>query len=479
MFRLRFGLAALLVLCLLSPSAQADSPASPSPVENTGTATLATVPVSQEPQVTPAGARQVPSARDALFAAKALLEQGRLDEAEKIYAALRESPSEEIRTEATFQLAQIRLRQGRFRQAISLFQEILNRRPDLPRVRLELARAYFLDKNYEDAAFQFELVKGGDLPPEVLANVDMFLDAIRRQKNWTLDLGISPVSDSNINQASGGKEECIDTVFGTFCRPLKGKASGYGLSANATLNYFWRFHQDWGLRATAGFYSLTYEEKEYNDYSLYAALGPRYLWGSGEASLQPTYRKRWIADEEFSEEYGLRLDARQIYKRVLLDVSATYAEIRYDDAYVHSVLKGSSWSVRAQPRFIVTSQSFVQAGLEFRREDTEVRTFSNDNWRYSLGAYRVFPYGFGLFVEGSLMDTRYKAPQWYVTRDHRIAETVREDRTWQFFASLSNNIFERYNLTPVLQYVYTKRYSNIWAREYERHRVSFMLNYRF
>ena len=461
MCRLRSGLAALLVVCLLSPPALADLSAPPPP-----------------PADTPAGAAS-PSAKDALFSAKALLEQGQLDEAETIYAALRNNPNEAFRMEAVFQLAQIRLRQGKFRQAISLFLEILNQRPNLPRVRLELARAYFLDKNYEDAAFQFELVKGGDLPLEVLANVDAFLDAIRRQKNWTLDFALSPVSDSNINQASGGREECIDTVFGTFCRPLQGKASGYGLSANATVNYFWRFHQDLGLRATLGFYSLSYEEKDYNDYSLYAALGPRFLWESGEASVQPAFRKRWIADEEYSDEYGLRLDARQIYKRLLLEVGATYAVTNYADPFIHSVLKGSAWSVRAQPRFIVTAQSFVQAGLEFRQEDTEIRIYSNDNWRYSLGAYYAFPYGISLFLEGSLIETRYKAPQWYVTRDHRIAETVREDKTWQLFASLSSNILERYNLTPILQYVYTKRDSNIWTREYERHRVNFMLNYRF
>jgi len=207
--------------------------------------------------------------------AKQLLTQGKLDEAEKIYAALRNSPSEDVRIEATFQLAHIRLRQGSPRQAIILFQEILNRQPDLVRVRLDLARAHFLDRNYEDAAFQFELVKGGDLPPDVLANVDVFLDMIRRQKNWTLNFALSPVRDSNINQASGGREECIDTIFGTLCRPLAQKASGMGITGNAAVDYFWRFHRDWGLRASMGFYGTAYEQDEFDDYILYFALGPR------------------------------------------------------------------------------------------------------------------------------------------------------------------------------------------------------------
>ena len=458
-----YALFTLILYCILAASVQSEA------VEA----------VLQNQPETPVGTTQRLSAKDALFLAKNLLEAGRLDDAEIVYAALRNAPNEEYRLEAIFQLAQIRLRQSKYRQAVSLFLEILSQRPDIPRVRLELARAYYLDKNYEYAAFQFELVKGGDLPPEVLANVDVFLDAIRRQKNWIIDFSFSPVSDSNFNQASGGREECIDTVFGPLCRPLQEKASGMGLSANATVDYFWRFHQDWGLKATLGFYSTLYEESKYNDYSLYTALGPRYLWESGEASLQPSFRKRWIGNRQYSEEYGIRLDARQIYRRLLLNTGGAFSQLSYSDAYVESFLKGVSWNVYLQPRYILTDRTFIQTGLVFLREETDERAYTNNNWRYSLGVYHAFPYGIALFMEGSLTNTRYQAPQWYVTRDNRIDETTRKDKTWQIFVSLSSNILERYKLTPVIQYTYTKRDSNIWTREYDRHRVNFMINYRF
>jgi hypothetical protein len=437
------------------------------------------MPVSQGSVEESAGATRMISAKDALFLAQALLKEGRVDDAEKIYTALRADQNEEIRIESLFQLAQIRLAQNRFRQAISLFLEILNKHPNLPRVRLELARAYFLDKNYEDAAFQFELVKGGDLPPEVLANVDIFLDAIRREKNWSFNFSLSPVTNSNINQASGSKEECIDTIFGTLCRPLEEKSSGMGLSADASVDYFWRFHQDWGLRATAGFYGLAYEHGNYDEYSLYSALGPRYLWESGEASLQPFFRKRWLGGRRYSDEYGLRLDTRQIFGRLLLNAGGSYSVSNYTNEYVRSVLKGSSWSLRLQPRYILTGQIFIQSGLEFLREDTKVKSFANDNWRYSLGAYHAFSYGFSLFAEGSLTDTKYGDSQWYVTKDNRIDEAVRKDKTWRLLASLSSNLLERYNLTPILQYAYTKRNSNIWSREYKQHRLNLLCNYRF
>jgi hypothetical protein len=77
------------------------------------------------------------------------------------------------------------------------------------------------------------------------------------------------------------------------------------------------------------------------------------------------------------------------------------------------------------------------------------------------------------------MESRYRASQWYITRDYRIDETIRRDITKQLSASLSSSLFESWGLTPMLQYVYTRRESNIWTREFERHRLNFLVNYRF
>ncbi len=438
----------------------------------------AAAPDSFVPEAASVSNRQL-SAREVLALAQFFGENGEDDKAERIYEMLKADPHEEIRLEASFQLAQMHLRQGKVRQAIRLFREILTLNPNLTRVRLELARAYFLDKNYKDAAFQFELVKGGDLPPEVTANVDSFLNAIRRQKNWTVDFALSPVSDSNINQASGGREECIDTAFGRLCRPLEEKSSGVGATANASVDYFWRFHQNWGLRGTADIYVAAYEQEEYNDCMVHAGFGPRYLWNSGEASLQATFLKRWVGDREYVDECGLRFDARQVCGRFLIDIGAAVSFPRYADDYVHDILKGVSWNAYIQNRYIVSDRTVIQVGANFAREKARMAAYANDNWRWSLGFYRIFPYGLSLFAEGSLTDTAYQDSQWFVTRDNRFSTAVRKDKTWQAVVSLSSTILDDYHVTPVVRYVYTKRTSNIWTREYERSRLSLSFNYQF
>ncbi|MBQ4133584.1 MAG: DUF560 domain-containing protein [Desulfovibrionaceae bacterium] len=418
--------------------------------------------------------------QDVLALARICAGQGRTGEAVALYRLIIEnSRKREYRAEAAFQLAGIFMLEGRFREAALLYLDILNHNPNLPRVRLELARAYFMNRDYEDAQLNFELVKGGDIPPEVEAKVDNFLTQIRRKKDWTLDFGATLVPDSNINQASGGKEECISFGNMLLCRQLEEKQSGIGLSVGGTFNYYVRFNRAFSLHNTVSLNALEYQKSDFDDYQLFLASGPRYTFDTGEISLQATFRKRWYAGEQYNEEYGLRLNTQKIIGRFILNSVTSYAKSSYADAYVDSFLHGDIWYFAFQPRYILNAQTFIQAGLAFQRETTRADAYGSDNWRYALGVYRLLPYGFSLFGEVSLTETDYHAPQWYVTSEHRIDETTRKDRTWQAFLHLSNNMLEKYDITPMLQYAYIKRNSNIWSREYDRHRINLSFNYRF
>lgn len=427
----------------------------------------------------PAGEKHL-TEREALVLARVLAGQGHRDEAVTLYQELiARARVQEYRIEAAFQLAGIFMQEGRFREASLLFLDILRRNPNLPRVRLELARAYFLNKDYEDAQLQFELVKGSGLPPEVQEKVDEFLTQIRRRKDWSIDFNAALVPDSNLNQASGGEEECIALGGMLLCRPLEKKQSGIGLGVGGTLNHYLRFSRDFGLRSTISLNALEYERNDFDDYQLFLASGPRHTFEQGEISLQPTFRKRWYAGRQYSEEYGIRLDGQWMLNRFLLGGAFAWARIRYNDSYVNEFLEGDSLFSHLQLRYILNDRTFVQAGLAFQRENAEADAYGSDSLRYALGLYRVLPYGFSLFGELSLTDARYHDAQWYITRDYRIAETRRRDRTWQVFASLSSSLFEKYDITPTLQYTYIRRDSNIWTQEHERQRLNLSFGYRF
>lgn len=416
---------------------------------------------------------------EALVFAGNLLRAGHLAQSKQVYALLLQSRKPEIAIEAAFQLSQIFIYEQDYDQAIQFLLAILNKHPNLARVRLELARAYFLAKDYEDARFHFELVKGGDVPPEVIQNVDRFLEAIRRQKNWSLTTGFSIIPDSNLNQASGGREECINTVWGLLCRKLDDKDSGVGVRINATANYYLRFSRNLGLRNTLGVYITEHEGHQYDDYILYAASGPRYIFKNAEISFQPTYTKRWNAGKPYSDAYGARFDAQVDKERLVVGTGFSFTKNTYNNDYVDSLLRGEEYRFYVTPRYILSNQSYVQTGLDITHDNTKFTSYGSDQLKVSLGWYYFFKYGFSIFLEGSITDVVYHDEQNYITKEGWIESIRRHDYIYGFTTELGTNLFEHYGLRPMLQYSYIRRDSNIWSREYDRHRVNLMFDLKF
>ena len=69
-------------------------------------------------------------------------------------------------------------------EAIAAFRTMLVARPELVRVRLELARAFFLKREDSLATRHFGLVLAGKPPAPVALNVNRFLNLMRARKRW-------------------------------------------------------------------------------------------------------------------------------------------------------------------------------------------------------------------------------------------------------------------------------------------------------
>ena len=98
-------------------------------------------------------------------------------------------------------------------RSIAVFHALLVVQPDLPRVRLELARAFFLKGEDALARNHFRRVLAGNPPAPVVANINRFLAQIRARRGWTARFGLALAPDSNIG---AGSEQ--DTIISTGCR---------------------------------------------------------------------------------------------------------------------------------------------------------------------------------------------------------------------------------------------------------------------
>ena len=70
-------------------------------------------------------------------------------------------------------------------KAIEAFRAILVNHPELVRVRLELARTFYLSGQDGLARRNFELVLASGPPPPVAANIHKFLAVMRARKRWS------------------------------------------------------------------------------------------------------------------------------------------------------------------------------------------------------------------------------------------------------------------------------------------------------
>jgi outer membrane protein len=199
-----------------------------------------------------------------------------------------------------FLLADIAVSEQDYDRAIELYRRILVREPNLTRVRLELARTFFLVRDDETAEYHFRLAQGAsDLPPEVAANIEKFLDAIRARKDWRIDLTVAAAPDTNIN--TGPDAEIV--VIGGLPYRLSGTArrtSGLGLSSSLGGEYVAGLSDTIQMRAGGQIWRAEYSGDDFDDTIANGFAGPHFLFDQGEVSVLASGWRRWYAGEPYA-----------------------------------------------------------------------------------------------------------------------------------------------------------------------------------
>ena len=172
------------------------------------------------------------SAETLTEAARAALSKGELEDAEFLLRGIK--PGEGNADDLDFLYGSIAMAREDWQTAIARFRAMLIRDPTLPRVRLDLALAYFRAKEDGSAAYHFRQVLGDkDLPPVVRARTLAFLDTIRRRKTWSVSAAVALAPDSNINAATSSREV---NLFGLPAQLSEDARQTSGVGLNATIS---------------------------------------------------------------------------------------------------------------------------------------------------------------------------------------------------------------------------------------------------
>ena len=399
------------------------------------------------------------SAPSLLEAARVLFSEARFDEARQFLLAATPT-SEQEAIEQRFLLAMIALETGAPREAAEGFESILSEHPDLLRVRLELARAYYLTGDDEKARHHFSYVLGAEhLPRGVENSVDAFLNRIEARKNWSADFAVAVLPQSNVTQSTDSETVRI----GPFLLRLNEDArrrSGIGLQVNGGLAWQPTIQGDWRGRAALSTRVRRYKNKEWNDVILAGDLGVLRLFDGGSLGAGPRLQRRWLGNQEYLWRRGVWGSwQQQFLRRNRLDLNVEVVQLDYDNRDA-----ANGWSFLVAPDISrgISSRSRIRLDADlqmtFARED--------DESSYLLGIGGGITHGFAgglvaaLDVGAHVQRRRGK---------HPLFGEVRQDLYGFTRIRLLHREIRFQGFAPYIEYRYERSHANIDFFSYDNH----------
>ncbi len=396
--------------------------------------------------------------------ARAAIAAGQLDEADRVLAGAQDELVD--RNDLDFLRGAIALERGDYDKAIAAFRAIVARDPSLNRVRLELARAFFLSGDDEAAEHHFHIAEAAGLPDEVQRKVDQFLDDIKRRKSWGIDVAVGVAPDTNINAGTASRTVNIYGLPFTLDDNAR-KQSGVGFAGSIGASYQIALDADTRLMVGGRFNDLDYEGNQFDDRNVSGFLGPRFLLGNGsDVSVAATASRRWYAGTGYSIGTGGRISGESaLSPRLLLSASLDVQRLVYDDIPDYT---GPVVAANLGLTYGLDEVSFLRFDLALMREQARAAEFRDTQYFAGANYFRELPWGFGVNVGAGVAIGRY---------DPQIAafDLTRHDTTLTYRFALSNRNIDLYGFTPVITYIHTDRESNIDLYSFGRDRAEFSL----
>ena len=361
-------------------------------------------------------------------------------------------------------------REDLYDRAIAAFRFILVNRPELVRVRLELARTFFFKGQDGLARRHFELVLAGGVPPVVAANVRAFLNAMQTRRRWSGYFGAAVAPDSNLNAASESETIYIDFLGARL--PLQrqgdfGAQSGLGVSVWGGGEYQHPLGERLRLRAGADLAQREYGGRDFDQLFIAAHTGPRWIAGPRtEISLLATAQRQWLGGIPYTDELGARLELdRRLTRRLWMRGTAAYRE---RDHQARDFLDGPQVSFNATFAWTPAPVLRVHVTVGYDRDHAASEHWRNLSRWLRVGTSLALPLGFTLGTSAQARRTRYEGgggPHFTLDRRPRF------DRTRTFTLSVLNRAFTLFRFSPQIALIHETRLTNAQAQDYDRNRA--------
>ena len=401
-------------------------------------------------------------------AGQLLFRAGRLQDALQLLEQARPENDEE-RIERLFLLGLIDARRGFPRRAARRFEAILAQRPELTRVRLELAQVYQALGRDEKARFHFEASLADKLPSSVETAVEGFLNRIDTRKRWSLSLSAAVLPESNPVKRTGREHIRIGDVPFRL-NPDARESSGVGYLVTTGASFSPVLANDLrGVFAVSSAAKL-YKQPDWNDVSVHGEIGLARLLDRGTISGGLRLGRRWLAADPFSREAGpwmrgrLRLSPGH---RLDLNLSAVHQDHHRQDAR-------NGWRFSAKPAWTYTlrATTSIETSLDLELSGARERYHANRTAGSSITVSHAFRGGLSISPSASFKVRRHAGP------DPLFLKT-RTDRQFRIAVNILHRALQYRGFAPYAGYFLEWNRSNIPLNTYRNHGAVFGISKTF
>ena len=397
-----------------------------------------------------------------LEAGRILLEAGRPQDAHTILQGTRPADEDE-RIERLFLLGLAEVRLGLLDEAAGRFEKILASRPDLTRVRLELARIYFRLGRDDKARFHFEATTADGLPSSVEDAVGQFLRAIDARRRWSFSLSGAVLPETNPVRRTGDRQVLIGGVPFQLEDDAR-ESSGVGFLVSAGGSFSPAIAEDWRGILALSTASKFYRRSAWNDIVVQGEAGLARLFDRGTASAGLRVGQRWLGGDSYSREVGP-------WARGRLDVTPT-VRLDMDLGAGRTIHRGHSaldnWRFSARPglRYALDAATTISTHLDL--ETVRAREKRHGSRLAGLGAGVSHAFEGGFSVSSNLFANVRR----YAAADPLFQKT-RRDRQIGLSANILHRALQVEGFAPYIGASLEWNQSNIPINTYRNHGVVF------
>lgn len=187
--------------------------------------------------------------------------------------------------------------QGKNKQAIELYEQLLKEEPNHIRNRLDLGAVQLEDNRLGDAQKTFQIAQTTTkLPENVEKKIHLFQSFIHHQTRWQFSGSVSPIRHNNVNNVA--ISHCIQGIYCSNEKPEKAYGLAYEWSVEKRTPI--RRNHAWLIQANLNGNNYFLSKKsQYDDVTVRLAMGWQWQNHRRSMSVLPFYQIQGAGSHEF------------------------------------------------------------------------------------------------------------------------------------------------------------------------------------